>query len=384
MVAPPEPTILCPKCQSVIRLTETIAAPLVSAMRTRMEQDFATERARLRGQLQVAAKEEVAVLVQDLEQRLADARSKLDTAQQAELSARRLRAEYEQKLANVELETQRAIDVEKKQIRAQALAEFEDYHRLSVADRDQTIAALKSKIEELSRSAARASEQQAGEVAELELEASLRAAFPLDAIVPVAKGQVGGDCVQRVTAPGGVCAGALLWESKRTKAWSDTWVDKLRNDQRTARADLAILISATLPKEITRFGIYQGIWVTDFQNAIPLATALRFALIEVASARQMASGRQDKMSLLYDYLTGPLFKQRLYAICEAFQTMRKDLDDERKALTKHWAKREREIEKVITSTFTLYGELQGIAGAATLRIEALEPKLLADGDAPAS
>ncbi len=186
-----------------------------------------------------------------------------------------------------------------------------------------------------------------GEALELELETTLQINFPMDNIEPVKKGELGGDVLHRVCGPMGQSCGSILWESKRTKSWSDGWLAKLRADQRVANADMAVLISRALPKDIDNFGPIDGIWVTDPRFAIPLAIALRQTLIEVANTRQTQNGQETKMELVYQYLTGPKFRHRVQAIVEKFSDMQADLDREKRAMTRLWAKREAQIQGVI-------------------------------------
>ncbi|WP_239650119.1 DUF2130 domain-containing protein [Methylocucumis oryzae] len=235
---------------------------------------------------------------------------------------------------------------------------------------------MQQKIEELKRKAEQGSQQLQGEVQELELEAMLRAKFPFDSIEPVAKGEYGGDALQRVISPTGQISGTLLWESKRTKNWSDGWLVKLREDQRNAKADLAVLVSHALPKGVESFEEIDGIWVVSPRAALPVATILRHTLQQIALARTAAEGQHGKTELVYQYLTGPRFKQRVEAIVEAFSTMQEDLDKERKAILKQWAKREAQIERVMNATVGMYGDLQGIAGKSLQEIEGLEMKVL--------
>ena len=189
-------------------------------------------------------------------------------------------------------------------------------------EKDQTITAMQRQIEELKRRAEQGSQQLQGEVQELELEAILTAKFPRDTIQPVAKGEFGGDVLHRVMGPLNQICGTILWESKRTKNWSDGWLPKLREDQRAAKAEIAIIISQVLPKDIDTFGFTGGVWVADPKVALPVAMALRQTLIEVAAARHACEGQQTKMEMVYGYLTGPRFRQRVQAIVEAFSSMK--------------------------------------------------------------
>jgi hypothetical protein len=235
---------------------------------------------------------------------------------------------------------------------------------------------MQKQIEELKRRAEQGSQQLQAEVQELELETLLKTKFPRDTVEPVPKGEHGGDVLQRVLGPLGQICGTILWESKRTKNWSDGWLAKLRDDQRTAKAEIAVIISHAVPKDIETFGLVDGVWVALPQAALPVAVALRYTLIETATARLASEGQQTKMELVYQYLTGPRFRQRVQAIVEAFGSMREDLDKEKKAILKQWAKREEQIERVMQSTVGMYGDLQGIAGKTIQEIEGLELKVL--------
>ena len=211
---------------------------------------------------------------------------------------------------------------------------------------------------------------------ELELHNLLRARFPFDSVEPVPKGEFGGDALQRVVSHSGQISGTILWESKRTKNWSDAWLAKLRDDQRTAKAEVAVLVSQVLPKGVEAFDVVVGIWVTSPRAALPVATVLRHTLLQVSMARQVSEGQQTKTEMVYQYLTGPRFRHRVEAIVEAFSSMQEDLDRERKAIMKQWAKREEQIERVMGATVGMYGDLQGIAGKSLQEIEGLELQTL--------
>ena len=235
---------------------------------------------------------------------------------------------------------------------------------------------MQQKIEELKQKAEQGSQQLQGEVQELELENILRAKFPLDSIEPVAKGEFGGDVLQRVVSQAGQHSGTILWETKRTKNWSDGWLIKLREDQRSAKAEVCVLVSQALPKGMETFDVIDGVWVTSPRAALPVAAILRHTLLQVTLARQVSEGQQTKTEMIYQYLTGPRFRQRVEAIVEAFTTMQEDLDKERKAIMRQWAKREEQIARVMGATVGMYGDLQGIAGKSLQEIEGLELPLL--------
>lgn len=286
---------------------------------------------------------------------------------------------------------QRALDEEKREldltiekrvqasvegIRTKARQDADEAARLRVAEKDQTIESMARTIEELKRKAEQGSQQTQGEVLEIELEDLLRGRFPMDAVEPVSKGELGADIVQRVNAAIGQPAGVILWESKRTKSWSDGWLAKLRDDQRRSGADVALIVSQALPKHVEHFDLIDGIWVAHPQCALAVAVALRQGVIDVSSSRLVQQGQRSKMEQVYEYLTGMKFRQRVEAVVEKFNDMREDLDKERKFMGRQWAKRETQILSVIDSTVGMVGDLQAIAGKAMPEIESLEPRLL--------
>ena len=410
-----EPTIICPNCKTEIKLTESLAAPLIESTRRDYEKrlalkdtDIAKKEESLREREEAIAKAKQAIddqiaaklaeerakivseeskkaklaLQSDIDQKaqeLAELQEvltqrdiKLAEAQKAQADLIRQKRELDDARRELELTVEKRVQDGLSVTREQAKKEAEEGLKLKVMEKEQTIASMQTQIEELKRRAEQGSQQLQGEVQELELEAVLRTKFPRDTIEPVPKGEFGGDALQRVMGPLGQVCGTILWESKRTKNWSDGWLAKLRDDQRTAKADIAIIVSQILPKGVESFDLVDGIWVTNTKSVFSLAVALRHSLIELASARQALDGQQTKTEMVYQYLTGPRFRHRVEAIVEAFSSMQEDLDREKKAITKQWAKREEQIERVMQSTVGMYGDLQAIAGKSLQEIEGLE------------
>ncbi len=407
-----EPTIICPNCKTEIKLTESLAGPLLEATRrdferrlTLKESDISTreaalskakeslddqvaeklkqERAKIiadearKAKLSLATEmEQKAREVTELQEVLKQREVKLAEAQQAQADLLRKQRELDDAKRELELTVEKRVQTGLTATRDQAKKEAEEQLNLKVKEKEETITAMQKQIEDLKRRAEQGSQQLQGEVQELELENLLRAKFPFDAIEPVPKGEFGGDVVQRVIGAGGQPCGTILWESKRTKAWSDGWLTKLRDDQRTAKAEIAVIVSQILPRGVETFEMIDGIWVTHPRAALPVAAVLRQSLMEIAIARQATEGQQTKTEMIYQYLTGPRFRHRVEAIVEAFSTMREDLDKERKAIMKQWAKREEQIERVMGATVGMYGDLQGIAGKSLQEIEGLELRAL--------
>lgn len=392
-----EPTIICPDCKSEIKLTDSLAAPLVEATRREYEQRLKQKDAQVAERLQQERTKIVAeearkaklVMATDLDQKakeITDLKDVLEQRDKKLADAQKVQAEFLRKQRELD-DAKRELDltIEKRVqgglgvAREQAKKEAEEALRLKVAEKEQTITSMQQQIEELKRRAEQGSQQLQGEVQELELEKLLSGEFPHDTILPVPKGEHGGDVLQRVVGQVGQICGAILWESKRTKNWSDGWLVKLRQDQRVAKAEVAIIVSQVLPKGMETFGLVDGVWITHPRAALPVAVTLRHSLIEIMAARKASEGQQTKTEMVYEYLTGPRFRLRVQAIVEAFSSMQGDLDKEKKAITKQWAKREEQIHRVMQATVGMYGDLQGIAGKTLQEIEGLELKAL---DAP--
>jgi hypothetical protein len=414
-----EPTITCPSCKAEIKLTESLAAPLLDSTRRDYEKRLAQKDADAsKREAEIRAREEaVAKATERLEEQVAEKlrseRGKIaaEEAKKAKLALQNdldqkskeladmtaLMNEREAKLAEAQkaqadlLRKQRELDDAKRELdltvekrvqeglattREQARKEAEEGLKLKFMEAEQTISSMQKQIEELKRRAEQGSQQLQGEVQELELEALLRTKFPRDTIEPVPKGEHGGDAIQHVVGPTGQPCGTIIWESKRTKHWSDGWLAKLREDQRAAKAEIAVVVTQSLPKEIETFGLVENVWVTHTKTVLPVALTLRHTLIEVASARQASEGQQTKTEMVYQYLTGPRFRHRVEAIVEAFSSMQEDLDKEKKAITKQWAKREEQIDRVMQATAGMYGDLQGIAGKTIQEIEGLDMRSL--------
>jgi len=391
-----EPTVICPNCKTEIKLNESLAGPLLEATRRdfekRLKQKDADLATTLREEATKIAAEEARKArlalsneleqktraVAELEKNLTENNAKLAEAQKAQADLLRKQRELDTKLREADLSVEKRVQEGLNATREQARKEVEGELKLKVAEKEQTITSMQKQIEELKRRAEQGSQQLQGEVMELELEGLLRTRFPRDTIEPVPKGVHGGDVLHHVLGPIGQACGTILWESKRTKGWSDGWLVKLREDQREAKAEVAILSSVALPKGVDSFELVEGVWVTHPRVAIPLATTLRQSLIELATARQAGEGQQTKTEMVYQYLTGPRFRHRVQAIVEAFSSMQEDLDKERKAILKQWAKREEQIDRVMQATVGMYGDLQGIAGKTLQEIEGLSLPALTD------
>lgn len=400
--------IICPKCGTEIPLTETLSQQIRESLRKEFETEskereaaiavrekqlhlqqeeiktaknsidqevtekMKAEELRIKQAARVDAETALQVELTDLKQQVSESKQKIEEAQHNELELRKKARELEESQKSLELEIARKVDEEKEKIRMAAIDQFTETHRLKDLEKDKQMDGMRKTIDDLKRKAEQGSMQIQGEVLELDFEAALKTRFPYDTIEPVAKGMRGADIIQKVVSPAGQDSGSIIWETKRTKSWSDSWIEKLKNDQRDVNAEIAVIVTEAFPKGIQQFGQIDGIWITSPLLAGSIADVLRAGLIKVSQAVLSSVNKGEKMEILYDYLSGAPFRQKVEAIVEAFVSMKEDLDKEKRAALKNWSKREKQLEKVITSTAGMYGDMQGIIGASLPEIKLLD------------
>ncbi len=378
-----EQYITCPNCNKKIPLSKALTQQIEDRISAAYEAEqkhrekelasgFKTQLANAKRQAEKKAKEEYGLELSDLQQQVTEQEAKLQEARKQELDLRKQQRELQEREEAMELELTRKIDNERKKIETDTIARFTEEHRAKDIEKDRQLENLKNQIDDLERQAKQGSQQSQGEAVELELEELLRSSFPTDQIEAVGKGIRGADVLQHVYTQSGNCCGTIIWESKNTKAWSDIWLEKLKDDQRASKAEVAALATMILPKGIVHFSRLEGVWVTDFSTVIAVASALRTILSQVAMARLAAEGKSDKMELLYNYLSGTEFKQRVEAIAEPFVSMREDLEHEKRATQASWAKRDKQLERVLQNVSGMYGDMQGIIGKSLPKIDYLE------------
>src|ERR1700737_3154580 len=405
----PLDTIDCPNCGHAIPMSEALSHQVAERARaesraeieklqtslTRKERELqerernvdaavqervAAEAARIEKEVQEKTRGSLSVEIQDLKNQLAETATQRDTAQKAELEARKRARELDERAKNLDLEAARKIDAGRQKTQEEATRRADEQYQLRLAEKEKQIQDAKKANEELRRKLEQGSQQLQGEVLELQLEEMLRSAFPTDHVEAVPKGVNGADLIHKVLSRSGRVCGTIVWESKRTKAWSDGWVPKLKDDQRKLAAEIAVLVSEVLPKDCSTFTHMNGIWVTSSQCAISLGAVLRMQLMQIASARAAAAGAKQKSEILYEYVVGSTeFRHRVEAIAEAFI----GLQEERRAAQRQWAKREKQIEQVISNTAGMYGELQALTGLPdipALTAETHEPEASDDRD----
>jgi hypothetical protein len=314
-----------------------------------------------------------------LENNNKDNEEKLKEARKKEFEFLQKEQEFKNKEAELEIKLQRELQKERElmteQIRKQETEKSqlkETEMQLKLKEVQLQLEEQRKLAEEMKRRAEQGSMQRQGEVQELLLEEILRENFPFDAIEEVGKGVEGADCIQVVRTNTGRECGRIIYESKRTKTWSNNWVDKLKTDKRSKGADIAILVSQVFPKDMERFGERDGIWICNFSEVASVAQVLRSGIIKINEAIKSQENKGDKMQMLYDYLTGNEFRGNVEAILEGFMSVKNGIIKEKAMMEKIWKEREKQMEKAILNTSSLYGSVKGIAGASVSDIPLLD------------
>jgi len=328
-------------------------AVALSEAQKRMEEKNAAELTALKQDNEAKQKE----ILKSREKEIELLRREQELKSQQELMQIQIQKELIEKTAQIEEAAKKKKDEEFELTRKEFEKKLEDQKNL---------------INEMKRKAEQGSTQLQGEIQELALEEILRRAFVYDTVEEVSKGIRGADAIQTVINEFGQICGKIVFESKRTQNWQDAWIDKLKDDQRALGAEIAVLVSQVMPKDMERFGQREGIWICNYQEVISLVFVLRQILVRSQSARAVQENKTDKMGLLYNYLTGTQFRQQLEAIVEGFSSMKTELEREKRAMKKIWKEREVQIEKVIDNTIDMYGSIKGIAGNAIAPIQPLE------------
>lgn len=403
----PIDTINCPSCGNPIPITETLRHQLAEEAKAEVQQEVIkrqraldskekelqakeaklqdtekeiasrvaaqvkAEKAKLTSEALKAARAEVSVEVQDLESRAAKNEQKLRESEKKELDLLKEKRELESARRTLELDVARQLSKERDQIREEAIKEASEQHHLKDREREQILQQALKANEDLKRRLEQGSQQIQGEILELELDQMLRDQCPLDEILEVPKGVRGADVLQRVNSRAGYSSGLIIWEAKNTKNWGNDWVGRLKENQRQAKADVAVLVSEVVPKDVDSFGFRDGVWIAKRRYVPALLLALRHTLSEVAQAKRAVASKNDNIEVLFNYLTGPEFRHRVEAIASSFIEMRDDLEKEKRTISKHWAKRAKPLDVIIVNTSGMYGDLQGL-GAPLKPIAVLE------------
>lgn len=271
-----------------------------------------------------------------------------------------------------ELQTRKMLLEKETEIKEKVLKEADQKNEMRIKEYQKQLEDQGKLIEEMRRKSEQGSMQLQGEVQELALEEMLRQVFPFDEFREVGKGVRGADLIQVVRNNLGLPCGTIIWESKRTKEFQPLWIEKFKADFRQGKGDIGVIVTQVLPREMDGFGLKDGVYVCKFSEAKSLAVILRQTLVKISETSAAQENKGEKMTMLYDYLTGNEFRHQIEAISEGFMSMKSEIIRERAAMERVWKEREKQIEKVLINTVGMYGSIKGIAGSAITEIKSLE------------
>lgn len=369
--------VICPHCGKDVEVTQA----LTHELQEKYKKDLALAVKKAEEAASEKLKAESLVELTDLKKQLLEKEDKVREMREQELKLREEKRKIEEEKKDLAVEVQRRLDQERGQIEERAYRKASDDHRFKDLEKDKRLTDALKQVEELRAKMEQGSQQTQGEVLELDFEKLLRDSFAVDLIEPVEKGVRGADIRQSVKSPKGVVCGVILWEIKRTKAWKEEWIWKLKDDLRAEKSNIPVIITTVLPKEITNgLGYKDGVWITNFALALPLAQLLRKNLLDIGYQKAISQYKEEMSGQLYEYITSHEFRQQVEAMVEVYIQMKTQITKERVAYEKLWSERERQVTKLLTSTANIVGSIQGQVGQTAFQVKGLELLELDSGD----
>ncbi len=373
------------KKEEEFRQKETALQQQLQAKDAEVDKRLNEEKQKLQTELQQSIRKSISSDYENqlkiLQQADADKEEKLKEARRKEFEFLQKEKQLLDKEAELQLQLQRQLLAERNKMKEQLQKEEQEkmnlkeqeYH-FRMREMEKQIEDQKKLVDEMKRKAEQGSMQLQGEAQELLLENILHNTFPFDKIVPIGKGVRGADCIQIICNPFGNECGKIIYESKRTNTFSVDWIDKLKHDMRSTGADIAVIVTQTLPKDMQRFGEKDGAYICTFTEVRSLATVLRTSILKVFALTKSQDNKGDKMHMLYDYLTGNEFSEQWKAIREGFLSMKLSIQKERDSMERLWKAREKQLEKVLLNAAHIRGSVEGIAGSDAVNLHLLEDK----------
>lgn len=387
-------TIKCPNCQHEFEATDAFRDEVQRELNTKAkewqakkEEEYKKKEDLFQQQLAEALSKQKLNIEESIKKAVADDyenklkllseanqqnEEKLKEARQKELEFLKKEQELKNKEAELDIQLQKKLNDERNNLLNVIQKQEQERNALKFKEFEKQIEDQKKLIDEMKRKAEQGSMQRQGEVQELALEEMIKSTFPFDIIEEVGKGIKGADCMQFVRDGNGRECGKIIYESKRTKAFTNEWIEKLKSDMRAQSADIAVIVTETMPKDMDNFGMKDGVWICNYNEIKSLAFVLRDGLIKINNALVSQDNKGDKMQMLYNFLTGNEFKQQIEAIVEGFSALKEGIGKERIQMEKLWKEREKQLEKVLLNTSHFYGSVKGIAGNAIGDIKTLE------------
>jgi len=401
-------TIKCPNCQHEFPIGNALAQEIENEIRNKYLRKYSEDKTKLEAEKSQLAKEaeqiriqaenqeqivadklrlaksqleqeaikkaasEIQLQMDSLNKELTEKSQKLKESQVKELELMQREKQVKEREENQKLEMEKQMLARQKEIEERVKKMESERSELKIKELEKKLSDQVELAETMRRKAEQGSMQLQGEVLELALEELLKTAFPFDTIEEVAKGVKGADCVHHVMNALAQPCGKIIYESKRTKAFTAEWIEKLKKDMRAQQADIAVIVTEVLPREMEGFGFKDGVWICRFSEVKPLAFLLRDSLIKIHTALVSQENKGDKMHMLYDYLTGNEFRQNIEAVTEGFLALRRSIISEKVQMEKIWKEREKQLDKVLLNTTQFYGSIKGIAGNAVGDLKMLE------------
>jgi len=337
-----------------------------------IQDQVAKESQKIESSLRTKIESEISIEMKAKNDELEEKRLELTKAKKRELMLLKKEQDLKSEKDAIELEAARKIAEERELLIANAKKQFLEEHELKDLEKNNIIEEQKRQLNQMKIKLEQGSMQLQGEVQEVSLERSLKTSFPIDDIKAIKPGTEGADVIQTIINSSLQPAGKILWESKNTKTWSGDWIQKLRDDQIDISADIAVLVTKTMPKNIDDFGQIDGVWIIKRNLVLPVACLLRSGLMQITLTRNSANGLEERMQVLHQFLTGSEFKQRMEAIIQTFIGMQNELESEKRSFKRIWSRRQKSIERVLDNTSELWGEFQSLLGEKLGTIETLE------------
>ncbi|KKP29276.1 MAG: hypothetical protein UR15_C0018G0002 [Parcubacteria group bacterium GW2011_GWA2_31_28] len=375
--------IICPHCNKPIPLTQALSHELKEKLATEQKKELEVEKKRLneeairwreekQKEIEEKVKEKIELEIKDKKNEIEELRKQNNQLQNQMLDLNKLLRQIRSEREQEKFDFEKKLTQEQEKIREAEKMKYDQEYRLKILEKEKQLNDAIKVNEELKRKLEQGSQQTQGEVLELEIEEIIRREFPYDNVKEVAKGTRGADIIQIVKNQYGKECGTIIWELKRTKAWSNEWIKKLKDDQRSVNAELAVLVSGILPDGIKHFGTIEEVWICSFDAILGLITLLRESLIKIYGVKSLVSGKEEKKEILWNYLTGVEFNQRIGAILDAYSQLQEDVEKEKRWFTQKWAKQEKNIRKVIDNILGMSGDLQSIIGKSLPEIKGLD------------
>jgi hypothetical protein len=386
--------ITCPKCSHSFNAEQALADEVEARLRTEYNQRFKglqtklikdaedkevllkkeleEEKKRTEEALKNKVKEDFELQLKSYQEEIEQRRKENFELKTKEVELLKKAQQIEEQKEEMELEMQKKLLESQRSIEEAAKRKAEEENQLRLKEKDMLVEQLNRQVADMQKRIEQGSMQMQGEVQEVILEELLRSLFPFDKIGEVGKGVKGADVIHTVRDASGHECGTILYESKRTKNFSNDWIEKLKNDLRGQKADIAIIVTEAMPKDMDRFGMKDGIWICTFSEFKGVAAVLRDSLIRIANIKSSQENKGDKMQMLYDFLTGNEFKQHIEAIVEGFSAMKTSLAKEKIAMERIWNERDKQLDKVLLNLSGMYGSIKGIAGSAVADVKQLD------------